>query len=77
MEIAFITPIDDLGYDMTGYHMALTHLILKYPKYTEFYKQKLADGEYVILDNSLIVFVKATEEERYKLIESFDNSAVS
>jgi hypothetical protein len=74
MKVAFICPTHDLKYDNTDYHMALTHLILKYPKYTEFYKQKLANGEYVILDNSLIelgnkalqsdVVMKAAEELR-------------
>ena len=54
MKKAFIMPVDYLEYDNTNYHMALTHLVLKYPKYAEFYKQKRLEGEYVILDNSLI-----------------------
>ena len=64
MEIAFITPIDDLGYDMTGYHMALTHLVLKHPEYADHYKKLAESGDFVILDNSLIELGEAATIEK-------------
>ena len=63
MEIAFITPIDDLGYDFTNYHMALTHLVLKHPDYADHYK-KLGESSFVILDNSLIELGEAASLEK-------------
>ena len=51
MKIAFIPTIHTLESDDTDYHMALTHLVLKYPEYEEYYSN--VEG-YVILDNSLI-----------------------
>jgi hypothetical protein len=51
MKFAFISPIHDLECDSSDYHMALTHLVLKYPEYVDYYKRKRG---YVILDNSLI-----------------------
>lgn len=61
MKKAFIMPVDYLEYDNTNYHMALTHLVLKYPKYAEFYKKKKEQGDYVILDNSLIELDEALD----------------
>ena len=54
MDIAFIPTIYTLPTDSTRYHMTLTHLVLKYDYYAEFYKEKSDDGDFVILDNSLI-----------------------
>ena len=51
MKIAFIPTIHTLETDDTNYHMALTHLVLKYPQYKEYYSDI---GGYIILDNSLI-----------------------
>jgi len=51
LKIAFIPTIHTLESDDTDYHMALTHLVLKYPEYEDYYSD--VDG-YVILDNSLI-----------------------
>ena len=64
MEIAFISPIDDLGYDYTNYHMALTHLVLKYPDYADHYKKLAENGSFVILDNSLIELGEAASLEK-------------
>ena len=64
MKIAFITPIDDLGYDYTDYHMALTHLVLKYPDYAKYYKELAEAGDFVILDNSLIELGEAASLEK-------------
>ena len=63
MEIAFISPVDDLGYDFTNYHMALTHLVLKYPDYADHYKE-LGKSSFVILDNSLIELGEAASLEK-------------
>ena len=49
MKIAFIPTVHTLETDNTDYHMALTHLILKYPHYKEYYS---SIGGYIILDNS-------------------------
>ena len=51
MQIAFIPTVHTLETDNTDYHMALTHLILKYPHYKEYYSNI---SGYIILDNSLI-----------------------
>ena len=59
MKIAFIPTIHTLETDNTDYHLALTHLVLKYPEYAEFYKKKREKGDFVILDNSLIELGKA------------------
>tara|TARA_R100000234_G_scaffold55717_2_gene33508 strand:+ start:3385 stop:4110 length:726 start_codon:yes stop_codon:yes gene_type:complete len=64
MQIAFISPIDDLGYDYTNYHMALTHLVLKYPDYADHYKKLAENGSFVILDNSLIELGEAASLEK-------------
>ncbi len=64
MQIAFISPIDDLGYDYTNYHMALTHLVLKYPDYADHYKKLVEQGAFVILDNSLIELGEAASLEK-------------
>ena len=64
MEIAFISPIDDLGYDYTNYHMALTHLVLKYPDYADHYKKLAENGSFVMLDNSLIELGEAASLEK-------------
>jgi hypothetical protein len=64
MKIAFITPIGDLGYDYTDYHMALTHLVLKYPDYATYYKELAEEGDFVILDNSLIELGEAATLEK-------------
>tara|TARA_Y100001963_G_C6712106_1_gene414819 strand:+ start:407 stop:1138 length:732 start_codon:yes stop_codon:yes gene_type:complete len=59
MKVAFIQPINNLSYDNTNYHMCLTHLVLEYPHYAEFYKNKSTIGDYVILDNSLVELGKS------------------
>ena len=41
MQIAFIPTVHTLETDNTDYHMALTHLILKYPHYKEYYSQQV------------------------------------
>lgn len=64
MQIAFISPIDDLGYDYTNYHMALTHLVLKYPDYADHYKKLVGQGSFVMLDNSLIELGEAASLEK-------------
>tara|TARA_R110000824_G_scaffold41627_4_gene123627 strand:- start:2511 stop:3263 length:753 start_codon:yes stop_codon:yes gene_type:complete len=61
MKIAFIQPINHLAYDVTDYHMCLTHLVLKYPEYMKFYRQKSNLGDYLILDNSLIELGQSVE----------------
>lgn len=61
MKIAFIQPLDYLVYDYTDYHMCLTHLVLDYPHYADFYRHRAENGDYVILDNSLIELDEALD----------------
>ena len=68
MKIAFIPTIHTLETDNTDYHLALTHLVLKYPEYAEFYKKKREQGDFVILDNSLIELGKAAS--LHKVLEA-------
>ena len=68
MKIAFIPSIHTLETDNTAYHLALTHLVLKYSEYAEFYKKKREQGDFVILDNSLIELGKAAS--LHKVLEA-------
>ena len=68
MKIAFIPTIHTLETDNTDYHLALTHLVLKYSEYAEFYKKKREQGDFVILDNSLIELGKAAS--LHKVLEA-------
>ena len=68
MKIAFIPTIHTLETDNTDYHLALTHLVLKYPEYAEFYKKKREQGDFVILDNSLIELGEAAS--LHKVLEA-------
>ena len=54
MRIAFVTPVPELQRFATAsnYHLILTHICDKYPEYTEFYRQRAKEGDYIILDNS-------------------------
>lgn len=64
MKIAFINPIHYLELQNSDYHLALTHLVLKYPKYAQFYKECREKGDFVILDNSLIELGEAVEIDK-------------
>jgi hypothetical protein len=57
MKHAFIAPINYLDHipKESDYHLILAHL-LDDPKYIAFYKQKIAQGHFVILDNSAFEF---------------------
>jgi hypothetical protein len=68
LKIAFIPTIHTLETDNTDYHLALTHLVLKYPEYAKFYKKKREQGDFVILDNSLIELGKAAS--LHKVLEA-------
>jgi len=68
LKIAFIPTIHTLETDNTDYHLALTHLVLKYPEYADFYKKKREQGDFVILDNSLIELGKAAS--LHKVLEA-------
>lgn len=48
--------LSDLGLfaNTSQYHMALTHLVEYSPTYAQFYREKSDNGDFVILDNSLI-----------------------
>lgn len=56
MQVAIIAPIPLLyKYAIRSkYHMALAHLVLENLDYANFYRERSAAGEYVILDNSII-----------------------
>ncbi len=55
MRFAPIVPIAHLDTaSVSDYHMALAHLVLKYPQYSAYYFSRRIAGDYVLLDNSLI-----------------------
>jgi len=55
MKFAPIVPIAHLELaSVSDYHMALAHLVLKYPAYATYYRERRKAGDFVLLDNSLI-----------------------
>jgi hypothetical protein len=53
---------------ITGYHLALTHLILSTPSYAAFYLERIQHGDYVFVDNSLIELGEAAD--MHKVIQA-------
>ena len=55
MKFAPIVPIAHLELaSVSDYHMALAHLVLEYPAYATYYRERREAGDFVLLDNSLI-----------------------
>jgi hypothetical protein len=51
MEFCLIAPISSLELDDGEYHLTLAQYMLKSEKYFKFYRKKIKEGHYVILDN--------------------------
>lgn len=77
MKAAIIAPTGLLSrYANTGYHLALAHLRSNV-RYVEFYKEARANGEFVILDNSVIELGRPVDfGELFRAIETFNPSEV-
>ena len=41
---------------LSDFHLILPHLVEKYPKYTEFYRDRIDKGDHVLLDNSIFEY---------------------
>ncbi len=55
MKFAPVVPIAHLDLTLASdYHMALAHLILKYPEYEDFYARRSDEGDFVLVDNGVI-----------------------
>ena len=63
MKVAFITPVPELERFATAsdYHLVLAHICEQYPEYVEFYRERVKQGDYIILDNSAFELSRSVE----------------
>jgi len=65
VKVAFITPVPELERFATAsdYHLVLAHICEQYPEYVEFYRERVKQGDYIILDNSAFELSGSVEVE--------------
>jgi hypothetical protein len=65
IKIGIICPIPHLQEFavQSNFHLVLPHLIKQFPKYKEFYRKRAAEGDFVLLDNSIFELDKPLEDD--------------